>query len=263
MTNTPTPEKVLEAITALMPPNHKGSTEALSFSESESFINQFSSNEQSIKFIYDAENFKILNFTDNFGPFFGYTNAEIKKHNLLLGLRVMHFDHILFPFKAVKWSIQMQKAAHQKKANSFLIKTVFVGVKMRHKNGQPIRLLIRYTPFDARADGNHTKGLVSIDDITHLMKGNSFWINSKFGAEGSIAFHYSSTYDNYQSGDILSEREKEILNGIAQGLETKAIAQLLFLSAHTVDTHRRNMIARTDVRDTTALVQICKMGGII
>jgi DNA-binding CsgD family transcriptional regulator len=37
----------------------------------------------------------------------------------------------------------------------------------------------------------------------------------------------------------------------------------LFISSHTVDNHRRNMIAKTGAKDTTALIQICKMVGII
>jgi DNA-binding CsgD family transcriptional regulator len=46
-------------------------------------------------------------------------------------------------------------------------------------------------------------------------------------------------------------------------MESKEVGKILFISSHTVDNHRRNMISRTGARDTTALIQICRMSGII
>jgi DNA-binding CsgD family transcriptional regulator len=37
----------------------------------------------------------------------------------------------------------------------------------------------------------------------------------------------------------------------------------LFISPNTVNNHRQNMLNRLGVRDTTALVQLCKTCGII
>jgi DNA-binding NarL/FixJ family response regulator len=55
----------------------------------------------------------------------------------------------------------------------------------------------------------------------------------------------------------------EVLRMIAEGKESKEIAESLFISLYTVDNHRRNMLARTGARDMTALIQICQMVGII
>jgi DNA-binding CsgD family transcriptional regulator len=46
-------------------------------------------------------------------------------------------------------------------------------------------------------------------------------------------------------------------------MESKEIADVLDISSHTVNNHRRNMITRTGARDTTALIHICKMIGIL
>jgi DNA-binding NarL/FixJ family response regulator len=43
---------------------------------------------------------------------------------------------------------------------------------------------------------------------------------------------------------LLSERETEIVNLIATGMANKAIAEQLFLSIHTVSTHRKNIIKK-------------------
>jgi DNA-binding CsgD family transcriptional regulator len=61
----------------------------------------------------------------------------------------------------------------------------------------------------------------------------------------------------------LTDREKEMVRLLAQGKESKEIGSLLLISPHTVDNHRRNMINKIGVRDTTGLIQICRMVGII
>jgi len=43
---------------------------------------------------------------------------------------------------------------------------------------------------------------------------------------------------------MLTKREIEVLEKITQGYKTKEIAQLLFVSMSTVETHRRNIIKK-------------------
>jgi DNA-binding NarL/FixJ family response regulator len=76
--------------------------------------------------------------------------------------------------------------------------------------------------------------------------------------------HTLHSADNKNSTkDLLSQREKEILQMIAADHDTKAIAERLFISATTVGHHRSNMIERLGARDTTALVQLAKMMEMI
>jgi regulator of cell morphogenesis and NO signaling len=59
--------------------------------------------------------------------------------------------------------------------------------------------------------------------------------------------------DHQQQLDMLSEREKEIIRYVAQGLSNKEIADKLCLSVHTVTTHRRNLSAKLDIHSPAAL----------
>ncbi len=54
----------------------------------------------------------------------------------------------------------------------------------------------------------------------------------------------------------LSRREKEILLLILKEHTTHEIAEKLFISFGTVETHRRNMLIKTGVRNTAGLVRI-------
>lgn len=52
----------------------------------------------------------------------------------------------------------------------------------------------------------------------------------------------------------LSPKEMEILKLIAGGQTTKEIAQKLFISTRTVETHRNNMMKKLDVKNTPELI---------
>jgi DNA-binding NarL/FixJ family response regulator len=53
----------------------------------------------------------------------------------------------------------------------------------------------------------------------------------------------------------LTARELEIIKLIADGLTNQEIAAMLFLSTMTVDTHRKNMIAKLQLKNTASLVK--------
>ncbi|TCD18295.1 response regulator transcription factor [Pedobacter psychrodurus] len=53
-----------------------------------------------------------------------------------------------------------------------------------------------------------------------------------------------------------TKREKQILQLIAQGKTTASIAEELFLSPLTIETHRRNMMQKLDVKNAIELINI-------
>ncbi|HQO48664.1 MAG TPA: LuxR C-terminal-related transcriptional regulator, partial [Paludibacteraceae bacterium] len=58
---------------------------------------------------------------------------------------------------------------------------------------------------------------------------------------------------NNNSIDVLSDREKDILKCVARGMSNKEIADKLFLSIHTVTTHRRNITSKLQIYSTAGL----------
>lgn len=61
----------------------------------------------------------------------------------------------------------------------------------------------------------------------------------------------------------LGEREIEIIKLLAKGLGTTEIAEKLFISPHTVSTHRKNILNKTGVNNTTQLIQFAHDNNII
>ncbi len=62
-------------------------------------------------------------------------------------------------------------------------------------------------------------------------------------------------FDSFSCEPVtLSERESEIITLIAEGLTNGQIAEQLFLSNHTINTHRKNIMAKLGVKNTAGIV---------
>lgn len=61
----------------------------------------------------------------------------------------------------------------------------------------------------------------------------------------------------------ISKREKQILNLIVWEKTTQEIADELFISFSTVETHRKNLLSKLDVRNTAGLVRVALEHGLL
>ena len=61
----------------------------------------------------------------------------------------------------------------------------------------------------------------------------------------------------------LTAREVELIRLISEELTMKEIAAQLFLSEHTVKTHRKNIMAKMDVKNTAGLIKKAFIFGFI
>jgi DNA-binding NarL/FixJ family response regulator len=88
--------------------------------------------------------------------------------------------------------------------------------------------------------------------INKVMKGGTWWERLEKLAQ-----------DPHNQGMLLTRREKEVLKLIADGLTNQEIADKLFVSASTVDSHRKNLISKLHVKNTAALVRTAMESKII
>ncbi|GAA4365634.1 response regulator transcription factor [Hymenobacter saemangeumensis] len=61
----------------------------------------------------------------------------------------------------------------------------------------------------------------------------------------------------------LSQREREVLQLIAEGFTNQEIADKLFTSKRTIETHRQNILDKTNMRNTAALIRYAVQEGIV
>ncbi|HUS02874.1 MAG TPA: response regulator transcription factor [Chitinophagaceae bacterium] len=80
--------------------------------------------------------------------------------------------------------------------------------------------------------------------------------------EGNIFFSGEvgqalETYQKYSKTElpVLTPREKEVLELISEGYTNPQIAEKIFLSPFTVDSHRKNLLAKFNVKNTAMLIK--------
>lgn len=62
---------------------------------------------------------------------------------------------------------------------------------------------------------------------------------------------------------VISKREGEIITFIAEGYTNTQIAEKLFLSSHTINTHRKNIMSKLGVKNTAGIVMYAVKSNLI
>ena len=94
------------------------------------------------------------------------------------------------------------------------------------------------------------------DGIREVMKGSSY-------LGSGVRELMSARSVSGTSEPVITRRESEILRLIADGLTNQEIADKLFISSSTVDSHRKNLLIKLDAKNTAALVKTAMSKGII
>lgn len=117
-----------------------------------------------------------------------------------------------------------------------------------HLNSQKIQ--------DAVAAGVHGYLLKTSSDkevvaaIEQVMRGEDY-----FSQEAQKELIQSLKVKNDPGYIELTPREKEILKLVCEELSTQEIADRLFISVHTAETHRRNLLSKTGCKNSVGLVK--------
>jgi DNA-binding NarL/FixJ family response regulator len=96
-----------------------------------------------------------------------------------------------------------------------------------------------------------------LEAINSTIKGEKFIcgrIVSFLSASPEIVTNNSFIKSLGCDGFPVTEREVDIIRGIAEGLSNKLIADKLKLSTHTVNTHRKNIMSKLGVNNTAGIV---------
>jgi DNA-binding CsgD family transcriptional regulator len=127
-------------------------------------------------------------------------------------------------------------------------------------------ILHQCNPIQVSRQGKIHHSLSVHTDVTHLNIPSDDRV-SFIGMYGEPSFYSLSTDPEtiLEPGHdwTLTSREKEIVQLLAEGYASKQIADYLFLSTHTVDTHRRNLLRKTGTKNTLELTVACVKKGLL
>ncbi|MVM31343.1 hypothetical protein GO755_14965 [Spirosoma sp. HMF4905] len=134
--------------------------------------------------------------------------------------------------------------------------------KLTHKDGHQVRIIQENITLKADAEGRIIYSLALVSDISHLNKEGTQHFCFLNGAEKRLYVIDNETNQCTQL-DMLSKREVQIAQLLSQNLTSEQIAEQLFISVHTVNTHRQKMIRKMGMTDTTDLLNFLKVYRLI
>ena len=104
-----------------------------------------------------------------------------------------------------------------------------------------------------------------IEAVTETSKGNAFFCGQivKTIQEANLNVE-ELDFDAFTCDAVsISKREQEIIVLISEGLTNAQIAEKLFLSNHTVNTHRKNILGKLGVKNTAGIVMYAVKANLI
>lgn len=93
-------------------------------------------------------------------------------------------------------------------------------------------------------------GKIELLDAIKTAAEGKIYLSFEVGKEMQLNKNLTSEYP------LLTKREKEILQFIAEGFTNIQIAGKLFISIDTVDTHRKNLHSKLNVKNTAMLIRV-------
>lgn len=94
-----------------------------------------------------------------------------------------------------------------------------------------------------------------IEAIKKVSKGR-FLLSPAFNSIDVKKIFHNDTFEEDNNLDqLLTEREIQILQMIAEGFTNSQIAEKLFISTRTVDTHRKNIMKKLNIHNVSGLVK--------
>jgi DNA-binding CsgD family transcriptional regulator len=181
-----------------------------------------------------------------------FTSESVKS---ILGMQDTREFDMPYVFENVHPDDKARFIAHEQQVTSFfnalppekvLKYKVSYDYRIRKKDGSYIWVLMQTVTIQSNEQGAVIRVLGVQTDITHLKTDNKPSGLSFIGLEGEPSYYNVNLSSPVLiAQEFLTRREKEILKMIVEGVSSKAIAQKLHISIHTVNSHRKNILAKT------------------
>lgn len=207
-------------------------------------------------YIIDFTDMSISHLSNGFEEIHSIPVEQIKTINDILSL--MHPNDMDFVSQA------------EEKALHFIIDTIGAEKFTQYKGSYNFRLRVADGSYELF---NHQALLLSMDEnykfikslnihtnINHLTKTNNYKF-SLIGLAGEPSYLNLDVTENAieTAGDpsppiVFTKREIEIIKLLADGYSTKTIAEKLFISQTTVETHRKNILRKSGCKNSVKLI---------
>lgn len=203
-------------------------------------------------FLMDLSSSKIT-FHKGFDNLLGFSDDEV---TLDYYLEQFHPEDKALVNKVGKFSILHSINNPENSENNVL----HISFRIRKKNETFIKVLCQSSIYEVTREGVMISSLVKVRDISFL--DDSDIVQWKFEAANlNLELFRNQIYND--NNQLFTPREIEIIQAITKNHSNSFISEELKISKHTVATHRKNIMRKSNCHDAIELVLFCKKNGII
>jgi DNA-binding CsgD family transcriptional regulator len=225
-------------------------------------LDTISENSPIVHVIFDSARFSIHYVGKNVYDKIGYTNEEFMKDQFKMIFKIMKLEHILFFTKVLNWDSIANKILTEDMRKEFY-SFVICGLSFKHKDGRQVKTMMRSYGLKMNEKGYPIYGIIELTEVGHLFRSDEYWVHVTAGKTNQNSISFFSNQHEIKEHWLISPRELEVLKLIELGLSSKEIGIKMFLSIHTIEKHRKNMLRRTGATDSNALIELCKRCNIL
>jgi DNA-binding CsgD family transcriptional regulator len=220
------------------------------------FFRLLDSSQTSLLVSFDFYKRDYFYFSESFNEVFGFYKHKLPQINHKFIRSRFHPDDFIINTGSMKALQYLYQQPIEKRKDYRIIHEF----RIRNDDDKWTRLIVQNDILELDEKGNPWLDLKLWDfsPIQDIDAPGRFVFRNKFTGEVIYALEGQKTEN---SG--ISVREREVLSLIADGMKSKQIAEKLFISANTVNNHRRNLIEKLDVSNTTEAVKMALKLGII
>ena len=203
-------------------------------------------------FIYDCIEPKIITCSNEVSNVLGYKAEDFSLEHLFDIIHpqdkeiFMKHEHLALDF-CLSLPIEQQK--HYKIIHDY---------RLRHANSEYIRIMQQTAAYEV-SDKAVLKTIVQHMDVSNIKTSDIPELHF-IGANGFPSYYniQSKADINIQSSLKFTKREIQIIKLLDEAKTSEEIANELFISIHTVRTHRKNILQKTGCENTIDLLKIVK-----
>ena len=192
----------------------------------------------------------------------GYGNEEFKEGGVELFLQSIDPEHIDFILQGVYPDILGFVAALPDDAAKKKVLIQF-NYRFRRKDGEFVNLLEHVHILDLDSAGRPAIVLGNVIMLQHTDPSPVRLTIKQLNGQGISETVLNKVYSPLQTKQLVSDREMEILRHLATGRSSREIGRLLFISPHTVDTHRRRLLKKTGSSSVVELTRIAFRNNLL
>ncbi|MDR5590498.1 LuxR C-terminal-related transcriptional regulator [Christiangramia sediminicola] len=193
-----------------------------------------------------------ITYTRGVKDLLGYTDNEF---TLNVALTNIHPDDLDLANRITRATVS-HCCKHGNSRDSYLNVTY----RIKRKDGIFIKVLRQSGLYLGDENNNLISNYSVLTDISFMNYGNTVDWEIKANELNTKNFH-SEIYKEFST--LFSKREKEIILQIHDGLSNSDISKKLNLSPHTVSTHRKNILRKSNCNSKESLIFFCIRNGVI